>query len=246
MAIDDKVKSLEDKILLEENTCTQILGVFIFMVAALNILEAILKGGIRFIVNLDSKASLYYEIGLAFIKLIAITIFFIVAIMKMRRLYFHSPEIKKLLIIWAIILIPVQVIYELSSLMYTNMMNYLIFFLGGYDSAEAVMKYSWIYNSTHGFKYMGMFLAILLGIVFTGLILEEKKMLIVSAVLAVIFMISFLFLGMFSLKLDIVNIDIGVNWTGVIFHGLQTVGLLVLGIDIHKNYVRTEIVLGKK
>lgn len=244
--IEEKIKLLEDKILIQENTCTKILGFFILTASILNLIEAVVKIIVRGLSLISPMNQLYLEIFISIVKLLCILISFLFSLRKIKKLYFHAPEIKKLIIVWGVILLPVQMIYELSSLMYTNMMNYIQVFLGINDSEIASMQYSWLYNSTHGFKYLGMLIAILLGIVVTGLILEDRKMLIISAVIAFLFMFTFLFVNMYTLKIDRINIAFGINWTSVIFHSLQTIGLFWMGLTVYRNFIRTEIILGRR
>lgn len=244
--IDEKIKQLEDKILIQENTCTKILGFFILTASILNLFEAIVKIIVRGLSLISPMNQPYLEIFISIVKLLCILISFLFSLRKINKLYFHAPEIKKLIFVWGVILLPIQLIYELSSLMYTNMMNYIQVFLGINDSEIASMQYSWLYNSTHGFKYLGMLIAILLGVVVTGLILEDRKMLIISAVIAFLFMFAFLFVNMYTLKIDRINIAFGINWTSVIFHSLQTIGLFWMGLTVFRNFVRTEIILGRR
>ena len=244
--IEDKIKELENKILIQENTCTKILGFFLLTASLLNVCEAVSKVFLRTVISMQPLYQVFFELFISVAKLLCLLISFIFALRKIKKLYFHAPEIKKLIVLWGVILLPVQLIYELSSLMYSNMMNYVQVFMGTSESYSASMQYSWLYNSTHGFKYLGMLIAVLLGIVVTGLVLEDKRMLIISAVIAFLFMIAFLFVNMYTLKIERINISFGINWTSVIFHSLQTIGLFWMGLTVYRDFIRTEIVLGKR
>lgn len=109
--------------------------------------------------------------------------------------------------------------------------------MGTNTNSMADAAFAAFYNGTHGFKYIGMFIAILLGIIVTGILLRNKGMAIASGILALLFMISFCLLNMWTLSLSFLNINLGIVWTSVLFHSLQTFGLLILGIFIRKRYL---------
>ena len=241
-----KIEEIEDEILLEENSSLGIFGNFLLRVSFVNVMEALAKIPSRYIATGNPQDIINIEIYLAIVKLIATLALLIYGYRKMVKSYFHSPDVRKLLFIWGIILVPIQAMFELSSLAYRNVLNWMNLFLTTESGEAAEAQYAWLYNSTHGFKYMSMFLAILIGIVVTGTILENKKLIVISAILAGLFMIAFIAVSMFTVSLGSLNLEIGINLTGAIFHGLQTVGLFVLGMYIKTHFNRTKIVLGEK
>ena len=91
-----------------------------------------------------------------------------------------------------------------------------------------------LYNGTHGFKYIGMFIAIILGILVTGIFLKDRFLWIFSAALTGIFMIAFVTLQMGTIT--IAGRDYGIVWTAVIFHLVQTIGILLLSVYLRRRY----------
>ena len=153
-----------------------------------------------------------------------------------RRLDYYTAHIKPLLFVWGFVLIFVQIIYDITSAVYRNTINHVYDMVVVKESNVFNASFSILYNSTHGFKYMGMFMAIVMGIVLTGVILKDKKMIFGSFMLVFIFMIAFCLLQMYTFNLDFLGLQIGVVWTSVIFHLLNTIGLMYYGMYIYNHY----------
>lgn len=138
-----------------------------------------------------------------------------------------------LLKIWALIILGISMVYEITSVIYNAFIVRL--FLGvGIDSPDKVRLLTSIYNETHGFKYIGMVIAIFIGIVITAICLKDQMMMLISAEVIVAFLITFLLLG--QSQMVIMSKHVGVVWTSVIFHAIQTFGLLSLGIYLKLKY----------
>ena len=83
--------------------------------------------------------------------------------------------ISALVRLWAFILVGVQLIYDISSWMYRAFINQLLVY--ALQSGE-YLSFVTVYNYTHTFKYAGMLVAILLGIMATGIFLNDRKLMI--------------------------------------------------------------------
>ncbi len=242
--MDDIISVIEKRILSEENTSQQYLGMFLIGVSILNILEAIAKILFRFVFRTNPELTENAQAVISAVKLVAVAAVYVYCLYRMKKLYFHSPDVRKLLFIWGIILIPIQIIYDFSTVLYKRMLDMVLIILNtNGPSVENDTIYAIFYNSTHGFKYMGMFLAILLGIVVTGEILEKNRLILICGILATVFMFAFSFVKMQTVSLDILPINIGINLTSMLFHSLTTLGLLILGIYILRKYTKKEIAL---
>lgn len=239
--MEDKILKLEKRILREEHKSQVILGVFLLIVSGLNILEALVKMVVRHIYAADTLKAGTMQNNLAFVKLFIVIVAYIICSKKMQSLYFHSPYVRKLLFAWGVILIPVQLMYDLSSLIYNRMLGMIWLILSNYYTTESQVMYAMFYDSSHGFKYLGMFMAMIIGIVMTGVILEKRNLIAVSAILAVIFMVSFAAINMKTMTLDVLSINIGINFTSLLFHGLTTVGLGILGLYVIYSYIDKKI-----
>ncbi|MBQ3790349.1 MAG: hypothetical protein II800_05405 [Lachnospiraceae bacterium] len=144
-----------------------------------------------------------------------------------------AETIRRLLRIWLTILVGAQSMYDFSSVIYQRFLSHLTqFFLdttGG--TGEAYVS---LYNLTHGFKYQGMLIALLLGAMMTGIFLDDRSLKITSIVIALLFMISVAGLEMFTLSL--LGRNYGIVWSSVIFHLMETVGLFALARYLRIRY----------
>ena len=91
-----------------------------------------------------------------------------------------------------------------------------------------------IYNLTHGFKYQGMLIALLLGAMMTGIFLDDRALKITSIVIACLFMLSIAGPEMFTLSL--MGRRYGIVWSSVIFNLMETVGLFALALYLRWRY----------
>ncbi|MBO5998822.1 MAG: hypothetical protein J6P87_03960 [Lachnospiraceae bacterium] len=142
-----------------------------------------------------------------------------------------SYSIVQLLQVWAVILIGVQIIYDVNAIIYRDM---IIDMAGLISTGETGAVFAEIYNDSHGFKYMGMAIAIMLGIYVTGVFLRDRVLKIAVLVTALGFISAFLFFGMQIIQIS--SIQIGIVWTSVIFHLLETAGLFCMALYIRKHY----------
>jgi len=218
---------------IKERTCQQMLGIFLINVGILNALEIILKVVLRLIFPDNTLAISGYEVYIGIIRLIIVIILFINFMIKMKPYDTHSPHVRKLLVLWGVILIPIQLINDVCVMLYTRMLE-LIYQVFAASNADPDGKiFALVYDSTHGFKYICILLAILLGIVMTGEILEKRKLMLFSGVTAVMFLVAFALLRMDSLDINkFTTFEIGLNWASMVFHALNTIGLFSIGLYI--------------
>ncbi len=142
-----------------------------------------------------------------------------------------ANEIGQLLQIWAIILIGAEFIYYITSVIYRRFILELVLFaLSGAEYTSFVS----LYNLTHGFKYLEMMTAILLGVVMTAIFLEDRYLRIAAVVIAVVFLLAFGVSQMHTASFS--GKEVGIVWTSVIFHLTETVGLFVLSVYLAKHY----------
>lgn len=238
--MEDRISQIERKIRLDENACQKILGRFLIVVATTNTVEALIKIASRLVLKTQPDVVGYIQGAVAILKLLFVIIAFFYCINDVKKLHFHSTYIRKLLVTWGIILIPVQLIYDICTIMYSKMLVMASILLNSDISDAEHAIYSMFYDSTHGFKYIGMFIAILLGIVMTGELLGYYRLIAICGILAVVFMVAFCALRMQTLSITTLSISIGINWTSVLFHSLTTLGLFLLGMFILAHYKKEE------
>ncbi len=196
------------------------------------------------------------QIIFALAKLVAVTVVFYAAWKKRERYLRLIPEedtgelkklqeeylgeglstlpeeaVSQLLQLWAVILIGGEAVYCVSSLIYRRLIGELsLMLLGG-------MRYSsfiTIYNVSHGFKYLEMLTAILLGVIMTGIFLRDRVLEVVSVVIAALFLFSFGIVEMSTFMLP--GRQVAVVWTSVIFHLTETAGLTILSLYLSRRY----------
>ena len=91
-----------------------------------------------------------------------------------------------------------------------------------------------LYNMTHGFKYIEMLCAILLGVVMTGIFLSDPYLRIASLVILVLFMLAF---GVFQMQtVSLMGRSVGIVWTSLIYHATETLGLFLLSLYLSRKY----------
>ena len=91
-----------------------------------------------------------------------------------------------------------------------------------------------VYGSIDGFKNLVMVFTLLLGIVITALILENRKFTILSIVIAILFLVAFC---IFDIKsTDILGIRPAVSWSSMGFDLINTVGMIIFAVYLRIRY----------
>ena len=142
-------------------------------------------------------------------------------------------SIEQLIQIWASIFIGAEMVYDITAVVYRDFIGSLSAMFNTTDVASATVFVDF-YNNTHGFKYMGMFVALILGVFVTGVFLKDRLLKVAAFVVAMLFTLAF-----FIVKMDTITVfrhSIGIVWTSVIFHMTQTVGLVALALYMGKKY----------
>ncbi len=142
-------------------------------------------------------------------------------------------SVNRLLQLWAVIFIGAELIYDFTSIMYRRFIGILMDALSsgtGMSDGTFIM----LYNMTHGFKYLEILSAILLGVVMTGIFLNDRYLKLATVVILALFLISFGLLQMQTVYL--MGREIGIVWTSMIYHITETVGLMVLSRYLTKQY----------
>ncbi len=142
-----------------------------------------------------------------------------------------AESITQLLQIWAVILIGAESVYYISSLIYKRVTSQLMLMI---TDVQQYSSFFSIYNQTHGFKYLAMLTAILLGVMMTAIFLRDRRLGIVVLIIATLFIFAFGILQMQTVSFT--GREIGIVWTSVIFHLTETIGLLAFSVYLAKNY----------
>lgn len=144
-----------------------------------------------------------------------------------------ASSVSRLLQLWAVIFICAELIYDFTSIMYRR---FIAILMSLFDQASDLTDSTFIllYNMTHGFKYIEILVAILLGIVMTGIFLNDKYLKIASLIILILFLLSFSILQMQTVYL--MGHEIGIVWTSIIYHFTETLGLILLSAYLSKRY----------
>ena len=136
-------------------------------------------------------------------------------------------SVNRLLQLWAVIFIGAELLYIFTSIMYRRFILVLINALAG-GNALSDGTFIMLYNMTHGFKYLEILSAILLGVVMTGIFLNDRYLKLASLIVLALFLISFALFQMQTVSL--MGREYGLVWTSVIYHITETVGLFLLSL----------------
>ena len=143
-----------------------------------------------------------------------------------------AEDVNKLLEIWGVILVGSEIVYQVTSSLYREFIEQLsVFSLTG---PEGYGIYLNIYTKTHGFKYLGMMIAIILGIIITGIFLNDRYLKVSGAVLSVLFLLVFAVINRFTFT--IFGRNVGIVWTSVLFHAVDMAGLILLAVYLRRRY----------
>ncbi|MCR5402645.1 MAG: hypothetical protein K6E91_02365 [Butyrivibrio sp.] len=141
--------------------------------------------------------------------------------------------VNNLLELWAVIFIGAELIYDFTSIMYRRFIGMLMDALSG-STGMTDGSFVMLYNMTHGFKYLEILAAILLGVVMTGIFLNDKYLKFASLGVLVVFLLAFGVLQMQTVFL--MGREVGIVWTSIIYHFTETIGLVLLSFYLSKRY----------
>jgi len=235
----------------------------ILYVALVKIISAIFEGIVRIIFNNnvkspdmldDMKFSLTVYSSIFQILVIAVIFFYSAKQMKhymglipeedkqemadLQRNYLgnslstlNADSVGILLQLWAMIFIGAELVYDFSSIMYRKFISALIGVLSP-DAGDST--FVMLYNMTHGFKYLEILTAILLGVIITGIFLNDNFLKVIATLIAVLFLFSF---GLLEMKtFSFLGREIGIVWSSLVYHFTETLGLVLFSLYLQKKY----------
>lgn len=142
-------------------------------------------------------------------------------------------SISRLLQLWAVIFVGAELIYDFNSLMYRR---FIVILMDALSSGTGLADGTFVllYNMTHGFKYLEILSAILLGVVMTGIFLNDRFLKLFCLVILLLFLLSF---GVFRMQtVYLLGREIGIVWTSIIYHATETLGLIVFSYYLATRY----------
>lgn len=172
----------------------------------------------------EPYGKLIWEFGLVFL--------FGVLIVKGKR-----QQDGTLLLLWAFVIMEVQCIYYVSSNYYATMIDTMSDFAG-------TAAYVSFYAGTHVFKYVLMFMAIVLAIFATGVVLRDKVLLATAAVMGILYGMCFGIQTMPTIVLP-GGSRIGIVVPAALFHMAQTLVVFLVGLYLKLFYQKRQLVSDK-
>ena len=142
-------------------------------------------------------------------------------------------SVNRLLQLWAVIFVGAELIYLFTSIMYRRFIGMLMDALST-GQAMSDGTFVMLYNMTHGFKYLEILSAILLGVVMTGIFLNDRYLKLGSLAILLLFLVSFGAIQMQTVYL--MGREIGIVWTSLIYHITETLGLFLLSLYLSTRY----------
>ncbi|MBE5861033.1 MAG: hypothetical protein E7301_13065 [Butyrivibrio sp.] len=143
----------------------------------------------------------------------------------------NADSVGILLQLWAMIFIGAELVYDFSSIMYRKFISALIGVLSP-DAGDST--FVMLYNMTHGFKYLEILTAILLGVIITGIFLNDNFLKVIATLIAVLFLFSF---GLLEMKtFSFLGREIGIVWSSLVYHFTETLGLVLFSLYLQKKY----------
>lgn len=142
-------------------------------------------------------------------------------------------SISRLLQLWAVIFVGAELIYDFTSIMYRRFIAVLMEALStgtGLSDGTFIM----LYNMTHGFKYLEILTAILLGVVMTGIFLNDRFLKGLCLAILLLFLLAFSLFQMQTVSL--MGRNIGIVWTSIIYHVTETLGLVLFSFYLSTRY----------
>ena len=142
-----------------------------------------------------------------------------------------ADAIGQLLQVWAVILIGAECVYTVSTVIYRRFTTELMLLV---VTGAQYSSFVTLYNLSHGFKYIEMLTAILLGFFMTGIFLNDRRIMIVTTAIAGVFLLTFGIVQMHTVLLP--GREVVIVWTSVIFHLTETVGLFIFSVYLARKY----------
>ncbi len=242
-----------------------ILSNVILLVTLIRFIGFVMSGSVRTLIRHggmlpDMADQMVWRIqsGIAILTIILSACVFAVALHRIRRYFDIIPEeerselaalqeetfgsdlsnlngeiIRKLLETWFVIFVGVQLMYEVFSEVYR------LFALRLYDAIADSGRlmtdaYTSLYNLSHSFKYQGMLIALLLGVIMTAIFLDDRTLKLVAILAASVYLLSST--GLEMATFSVLGRDVGIVWSSVIFHVIDTVGMVFLALYLRIRY----------
>jgi len=135
---------------------------------------------------------------------------------------------RDLMLVWSFITIIIQSIYYISSAYYTKILNMM-------EELLTAGEYTVFYVNTHTYKYVPMFIATIMGAIITGIILKSKLILIITVVICVLYGAVYGAGQEFMIRIGEGRF-VSVVVSALIYHLLQSVGIMGLGVYMRHTY----------
>lgn len=131
-----------------------------------------------------------------------------------------------LLHIWAWIVMIAQLLYLLVATFYDAFVEKSEEMILELNSGPALFRD--FYNASHGYKYLLMYALFMLGLIISRLLVRRIWIILLGFAFSYVYYYSFTKLAMYTAVIG--DKSVGIVWTAVLYHGMQTCGFLCLGV----------------
>lgn len=202
---------------------------YLIWIGAVNIAVAVIKAMERFSPHFGEAKARLLESLLAFAEPYGKIIMSVLLLVVFFAAAKKNPQRRQatLLTVWGIVFVGVQIYYYLEMIFYDRA-------LSDYFELASGEAYSAFYAGTHGFKYAPMFVGIMFGIAMTGIMLKDRLIKLAALALSVLYLFFFGFQDMAFLSFR--GATVGIVLCSALFHTVQSVGILVLGMYLKLKY----------
>ena len=139
-----------------------------------------------------------------------------------------AEMIRRLLGLWAVILISIEVLQTLVLIMYRKFISDA----GALSNSDDSLTL--LYSHMEGLKNLMMIFALLLGVIITAVMLVDRMFTTVSVIIAVVLLSVFCILNIKNVELF--GTQVGIGWTSIALQVINTVGIVIFAIYLRVKY----------
>jgi len=196
---------------------------YLIAIGVNNLLFMVGVSVIRYIYNLNviAYANLFRFLSFEpYIKLLVDIILF--AIFMLKSFIKSGKRDRMLMLVWGFVMIPIQIVYFISSNYYTTLISTMTEFAG-------TAPYVAFYTSTHVLKYSMIFYVTIFALFVTGLSLGDYCLPIVSMILCILYTASFSIREMPAITIPGLT-TIGIVIPSFLYHITESAIMIASGI----------------
>lgn len=199
---------------------------YLIVIGLSNLIFMIGVSVIRYFYNLNVIANAYLFNFLSLEPYVKVAVDIVLFIVFMIFSFFKAGKRDRMLmLVWGFVVIPIQIIYFISSNYYTTLISTMTDFAG-------TAPYVAFYTSTHVLKYSMIFYVTIFAILVTGLSLGDYCLPIISIILCIMYTASFSIVEMPAITIPGMT-TIGIVIPAFLYHITESVVMIFSGIYLN-------------